>query len=40
MDNGEEEDVGLGGVEDVGELMGVALGAYWSGSWVGETEEE
>jgi hypothetical protein len=25
---------------DVGEVMGVALGAYWFGSWVGETEEE
>lgn len=25
---------------EMGEAMGVALGAYWSGSWVGEMEEE
>lgn len=37
---GVDGNIGLGGMEEENGEMGVAAGAYWSASWVGEMEEE
>jgi hypothetical protein len=37
---GVDGNIGLGRMEEENGEMGVAAGAYWSASWVGEMEEE